>query len=80
MTSFSIQPKHAHQTFPNTNFHQKRLLDFGLLQVDPVLDLTICKCLTYGHLVQDLESLISIKGAEGSVPHCGGGRGTPDQM
>ena len=37
-------------------------------KVDPVLDLTICKCLTYGHLVQDLENLISIKGAEGSVP------------
>eukprot|EP00434_Breviolum_minutum_P017769 symbB.v1.2.015684.t1/scaffold1179.1/size133475/7 len=31
-------------------------------KVDPVLDLTICKCLTYGHLVQDLENLISIKG------------------
>ena len=41
-------------------------------KVDPVLDLTICKCLTYGHLVQDVENLISIKGAEGSVPHCGG--------
>ena len=94
-TSFSIQPKHAHQTFPNTNFHQKDSWILQKTQVDPVLDLTICKCLTYGHLVQDLENLISIKGAEGSVPHCGGGRasasgrvgpktilpkGTPDQI
>ncbi len=29
---------------------------------DPTLELTICKCLTYGHLVADLEKLISIKG------------------
>lgn len=37
----------------------------GMLQkckVDPVLSLTMIKCLTYGHLVQDLEKLISIKG------------------
>lgn len=37
----------------------------SLLQVDPVLSLTIIKCLTYGHLVQDLESLISSQGAGG---------------
>lgn len=29
---------------------------------DPTLELTICKCLTYNHLVADLEKLISIKG------------------
>ena len=71
-----------HHLASNPNMHTKRfltqtstkrLLDFFLKsQVDPVLDLTICKCLTYGHLVQDLENLISIKGGEGSVPHCGG--------
>eukprot|EP00438_Fugacium_kawagutii_P031038 Skav235367 [mRNA] locus=scaffold3967:94005:101822:+ [translate_table: standard] len=31
-------------------------------KVDPVLSLTIIKCLTYGHLVQDLENLISTQG------------------
>lgn len=31
-------------------------------KADPTLELTICKCLTYGHLVADLEKLISIKG------------------
>eukprot|EP00913_Durusdinium_trenchii_P032792 g30697.t1 len=31
-------------------------------KVDATLELTICKCLTYGHLVADLEKLISIKG------------------
>lgn len=37
----------------------------GMLQkckVDPVLSLTLIKCLTYGHLVQDLENLVSSKG------------------
>jgi len=29
---------------------------------DPTLELTMCKCLTYNHLVADLEKLISIKG------------------
>lgn len=29
---------------------------------DPVLSLTLFRCLTYGHLVQDLENLISTKG------------------
>eukprot|EP00438_Fugacium_kawagutii_P010268 Skav225665 [mRNA] locus=scaffold1924:56810:58009:+ [translate_table: standard] len=31
-------------------------------KTDPTLELTICKSLTYGHLVADLEKLISIKG------------------
>ncbi|CAJ1338775.1 unnamed protein product [Effrenium voratum] len=31
-------------------------------KVDPTLEMTVCKCLTYGHLVADLEKLISIKG------------------
>lgn len=38
--------------------------DVARLEVDPVLSLTLIKCLTYGHLVQDLEKLISTKGAE----------------
>eukprot|EP00438_Fugacium_kawagutii_P003597 Skav221605 [mRNA] locus=scaffold1698:831490:832335:+ [translate_table: standard] len=31
-------------------------------RTDPTLELTICKSLTYGHLVRDLENLISVKG------------------
>jgi len=31
-------------------------------KADPTLELTLCKCLTYGHLVQDLKKLMSIKG------------------
>lgn len=31
-------------------------------KADPTLELTICKCLTFGHLVQDLRKLIGIKG------------------
>ena len=29
---------------------------------DPTLELTICKCLTYGHLISDLQKLMTIKG------------------
>ena len=31
-------------------------------KTDPTLDLTICKCLTFGHLVSDLGKLMEVKG------------------
>ena len=53
---------HLRSVHPGHVFLFSTLLDS--IEVDPVLSLTLIKCLTYGHLVQDLEKLISIKGAE----------------
>ena len=46
---------------------------FTFFEVDPVLSLTLIKCMTYGHLVSDLENLISTKGAKSGdlmLPFC----------